>query len=266
MKPRSHLVVGSRIRGTLVRNEAELRRTFDRYLVEPGQESLAAGYPELRWPLLQRYLPSARTCVYSVSGIKDSDRGFLAAILSVKREQWPPDIGISTVQVSYNDQRILESGLRTVDRMISCGIFELELLSDGERLLAIDLNPRAFGFIMLDIALGNDLPWLWWQTTLGMGERQTISSTPPLECRFLVPYCFGHAIGRLLGPSRAVSVPNEQSAGRRWISMLGHPRDPVPMLLANARLLRLLPHHGGLVRPYLAAAVRARRAAPASSG
>jgi hypothetical protein len=132
--------------------------------------------------------------------------------------------------------------------------------------LAIDLNPRAFGFIMLDIALGNDLPWLWWQTTLGMAQRQTVSSHSPVECRFLVPYCFGRAIGRLFGRTRSVSASGEQMLGKRWISMLGHPSDPVPMLLAHVRLLRLLPHPGGLVRPYLAAAWRARRAAGASSG
>jgi hypothetical protein len=50
--------------------------------------------------------------------------------------------------------------------MQNFGIFEIELLVDSEHLCAIDLNPRAFGFLALDIARGIDLPWLWLSTTI----------------------------------------------------------------------------------------------------
>jgi D-aspartate ligase len=259
IKPKSHLVVGTSERGQLVHNEAQLRRAYRRYAVAPGQAQVAAEYPELRWPLLQRYLPSAQHCVYSVSGIKDVDRGILAATLTSKQEQWPPDIGVSTVQTVCNDKRILAAGLATVDKLLPCGIFELELLTDGEKLMAIDLNPRAFGFVMLDIAVGNDLPWLWWQTTLDMAElpkKQTNHAA--LECRFIVPYYFKRGIHRLFGLRGRPSSPSATSASAPWISMVGHRSDPLPMLLANLRLLRLLPHRGGLVRPYIAAAWRSR--------
>jgi D-aspartate ligase len=258
IKPKSHLVVGSEQRGHLVRDETELRKYYRRYSIAPGQAQLAALYPELRWPLLQRYLPDARHCVYSISGIKDADRGILAAALTCKRGQWPPDVGVSTVQAVCNDDRILAAGLQTVDKLISCGIFELELLTDGNQLLAIDLNPRAFGFMALDMAIGNDLPWLWWQTTVNStASRVAPRAYQALECRFVVPYYFGRAINKLLGPRSAES--QDDAWGKTpWVSMLGHRSDPLPMLLANLRLLRLLPHRGGLLRPYVAAAWHAR--------
>lgn len=259
VKPKSHLVVGASNRGQLVRSEAALRKAYHRYDVAPGHEEIAARYPELRWPLLQAYLPSAQTCVYSVSGIKDADRGILTAILTSKREQWPPDVGVSTVQGTCNDERILTAGLKTVDELISCGIFELELLTDGKKLLAIDLNPRAFGFMMLDMAVGNDLPWLWWQTTLGaVNPLQIARGLPEIESRFVVPYYFSHCIRGLFGPH---SDNRAAKHGTPWISMLGHRSDPLPMLLANLRLLRLLPHRGGLLRPFVAEARRAGRSA-----
>jgi D-aspartate ligase len=260
VKPKSHLVVGAAMRGHLVRKEADLRSVYRRYPVWPGQEQIAERYPELRWPLLQTYLPSARRCVYSVSGIKDSTGGFLAATLTSKREQWPPDVGVSTVQAVCHDQRILDAGLKSIDKLISRGIFELELLTDGDALLAIDLNPRAFGFMMLDIAVGNDLPWLWWQTTISAVEA-AVRSVPrsQLECRFVVPYYFGRAIRALLGPRRSAARPDRSNRKTPWISMVGHRGDPVPMLLAQLRMLRLLPHRGGLLRPYIAEAWRARR-------
>lgn len=258
IKPKSHLVVGSSQRGQLVHDEAGLRRGYRQYPVALGQEPLAADYPDLRWPLLQRYIPSARRCVYSISGIKDADTGMVSSLLTVKQSQWPPDIGVSTVQKVCNDQSILDAGLKTVDRLISRGIFELEIVLDSDKLVAIDLNPRAFGFIFLDMAVGNDLPWLWWQTTLGAIKPLPMPTERfEMECRFVVPYYFDRAIQKLFGPSR----PNSHSGrtSKSWISMLGHPNDPVPMLLANIRLLRLLPHPGGLLRPFLAAAARARR-------
>jgi D-aspartate ligase len=240
LKPKSHLGVGASERGHLIQDEAELRRRFAAYDPAPGQQSLTERYPELRWPLLQRYVPSARRLVYSVSGIKDPDLGIVAASLSYKREQWPPDMGTSTVQISSADQEILAAGLRTVDGLVTRGIFELELLTDAAGLLAIDLNPRAFGFINLDIALGNDLPWLWLQSTLGPvipQPRPTHDST--LEARHTMLHFLRElSVGRSRTAARPAIERRDPHRPRAWISILGYRSDPLPMLLSHALLLR----------------------------
>ncbi len=270
LKPKSHLAVGSHERGTVVRDRRALLSAFRSYPVVPGQQVIARRYPELLWPLLQRYVPSARRRVYSVSGFKDAQSGVVTAALSVKRWQWPPDTGTSTSQVSYNDATITAAGIAAVDKLLSRGLFELELLSDDSKLLAIDLNPRAFGFMALDLALGNDLPWLWYQST-----RQVVTplappaSHPMLEARFSIPHAVGRGILRLFG--------RRFPAGPRWrhgrvphrvLPMLGHWSDPLPLLVSNARLLR---HPGGLMRPFVTAARQEKEAqqhasTPASGG
>jgi D-aspartate ligase len=268
MKPKSHLVVGDE-RGRVLNDLRELREYYRPYEISPGRESLAERYPELLWPLLQKYVPSARTRVFSVSGYKDPDAGIIAASLSCKRRQWPPDTGISTSQVSAADARILSRGLETVDKLVSCGIFELELLESGAELLAIDLNPRAFGFIDLDIALGNDLPWLWFESTLrpltaGLATANPqrlpapLTVTPPkvIECRLPIPYTISRCINALFGVRSPDEIESNAVNATRVIPMLGHWDDPLPMLLANLRQLR---HPGGLIRPYVAAAAAQRR-------
>ena len=268
MKPKSHLVVGDE-RGRVLNDLRELREYYRPYEISPGRESLAERYPELVWPLLQKYVPSARTRVFSVSGYKDPDGGIVAASLSCKQRQWPPDTGISTSQVSAADARILSRGLETVDKLVSCGIFELELLESGTELLAIDLNPRAFGFIDLDIALGNDLPWLWFESTLrpltagaATGNPLPLSApltaVPPkvIECRLPIPYTISRCINALLGVRSADETEPNAVTATRVIPMLGHWDDPLPMLLANLQQLR---HPGSLIRPYIAAAVAQRR-------
>jgi hypothetical protein len=257
MKPRSHLAVGSAERGQVVHDIDALRAAYRPYPIAPGQEAIAMCYPELRWPLLQKYVPSARTRVFSVSGFKDPDGGIIASSLSCKRQQWPPDTGISTSQISCNDARVQAVGLATVDRLISRGIFELELLADGSELLAIDLNPRAFGFLALDMALGNDLPWLWFRSTLQLLTPEPVPAVQPIiESRLLIPYCIGRCVSALFR-ARGDKDPDgtPQPIPSASVSMLGNWSDPVPKLLSHLRLLR---HPGGLVKPYVRAALRAR--------
>ena len=246
IKPNSHLVVGTTERGRLIRDAGELRTHFRHYEIADGRQVLAERYPGLLLPVVQRYVPSARRCVYSVSGFKDRERGIVASSLSYKCEQWPPDVGTSVVQVSCSDERISRIGLRMVDALITRGIFELELLADGEHLLPIDLNPRAFGFIELDIALGRDLPWLWFRSTLG----EPAEETPPMPERALeARHRLLYSLRRLAGPRSARSASDvdwrARDRPRASISMLGHWSDPVPMWIGYAHQLR---HPRSLIR------------------
>jgi hypothetical protein len=244
LKPNSHLVVGFAERGILLRNEADLYRHFQRYEVRPGQEHLGEIYPETRWPVLQRYLPSARQRVYSVSGVKDSEGGVLSARVSYKCEQWPPDVGVSTLQVGCDDARVLERGLAVVDRVLSRGIFEIELLSDGDDLCPIDLNPRAFGFVALDIARGSDVPWLWYRSTLE--PQRPIPSCepcPPMMARSS-PLQF---IKAFFHRERFEALP------RASVSMLGNWRDPMPIMVCGLQSLR---HPRALLRAQLRTQLR----------
>jgi len=253
LKPKSHLAVGADERGCLVRDESDLLERYRRYAVCPGQESIAAAYPELRWPLIQRYVPSASSRVYSVTGMKDADGGVLAPSVSYKREQWPPIVGVSTVQIAFEDDRILRAGLEIVNKLLSRGIFEVELLVDGDVLYAIDLNPRGYGFLELDLARGADLPWLWYQSTFEVQRPCAVAMpTVSLEARNR----FRHLLNAVVGPWRDVHDDRrDPSKPRASVSMIGHWSDPVPMLLSNLQLFR---HPRSLWRS-LMASIRAQK-------
>jgi predicted ATP-grasp superfamily ATP-dependent carboligase len=249
MKAKSHLAVGMSERGAIIYSAQQLRQEFRPYDLMEGHAYIAERYPELRLPLLQKFIPSATTLVYSVSGFKDAERGIVAAALSYKSEQWPPKVGVSTHQVGCDDQQILQIGRDAVDRLLGCGIFELELLVDGDDLLAIDLNPRCFGFMLLDMARGSDLPWLWFQSTLGnRSVEQQPATLPALEGRQALPYYVSRLVGLLTGPDRRAKFLQFCCELRTpWVSMTGQWRDPVPKL---AGLFAMLRHPGSLIRPY----------------
>jgi D-aspartate ligase len=256
MKPKSHLAVGLD-RGHLLMDERDLLRHYRQYRIAPGQECIAASYPELAWPLLQRYIASARNRVYSVTGIKDADNGVLTACVSYKRDQWPPDTGVSTLQISHDDGRILEFGLNIVDKTLSRGIFEVELLAEGDALYAIDLNPRAFGFLELDLARGSDLPWLWFRSTLEV--QAPIPRRPPTEVPIEARHWLLRALKALAGaqapPDAAEAERSDRSKARVSVSMLGHRSDPLPMIISNLHLLR---HPRSLMRAQFASSGVAR--------
>jgi D-aspartate ligase len=249
LKAKSHLAVGMAERGTVVENGQQLRERFVAFAVVPGHESIAARYPELRLPLLQRFIPSADRRVYSVSGFKHAQLGIVSAAVSYKREQWPPKVGISTHQVGSASEQILQLGLLAVDQLVSCGIFELELLIDGDHLLAIDLNPRSFGFMNLDIARGSDLPWLWYLATHNqLPLLRAISQLPVMESRQSLPFFVSRLVMLLSGPRRRQQWRQFRNELRSsWVSMTGQWHDPAPKLLALFSVLR---HPGSLVRPY----------------
>jgi D-aspartate ligase len=260
LKPKSHLAVGSSERGRLLLNEAELLRHYRRYDVLPGQECIAAAYPELMWPLLQRYIASARNRVYSVSGIKDADGGIVTACVSYKRDQWPPDVGVSTVQVGYENQRVLDAGLHIVNQVLSRGIFEIELLADGDVLYAIDLNPRGFGFIELDIARGFDLPWLWFRSTV---ESLAPQPVPQLRVSVEARHRVMHIFRALLGPGgRSGELPlkerRDPNRPRSSVSMQGSWSDPLPLIISNLYLMR---HPRSFLRSQFASSRASRRSA-----
>lgn len=252
LKAKSHLVVGMAERGAVVENEQQLRERFVTYDVVAGHECIVERYPELRLPLLQRFIPSAGQRVYSVSGFKDARLGIVTAALSYKCEQWPPKVGTSTHQVGSSNKGILREGIAAVDQLLSCGIFELEMLVDGRDLLAIDLNPRSFGFMSLDIARGSDLPWLWFQSTLD--SLSVLETTRPLrvmEGRQALPFYVSRLIMLLSSPNRKENMRRfKAELNSPWISMTGQWCDPIPKLLA---LLGPLRHPRSLIRPYLRA-------------
>ena len=130
-------------------------------------------------------------------------------------------------------------------------------MADGDALYAIDLNPRAFGFLELDLARGADLPWLWFRSTI---EGQAPSSPQPLSnVPIQARHWFLHFIkvmARGITPSRAVAAEeNVRKSPRVSVSMLGHRSDPLPMIISNLHLLR---HPRSLVRAQFASSRVAR--------
>lgn len=202
IKPRSHVHLPSD-RGGVVDNLDQVRKRLLDYEAMARQ---AKGRQRDYLPLVQQYLPTINEACNSVSGVLAADGQALALSGSRKLAQAPPRTGVGIWFERVDDPDLLALGGEYAKRLIGRGMFELELVPDPDdgRLLAIDLNPRAFGQMDLDISAGKVLPLMWLDTVLGTQSRCEIQ---PRQARHAInPVYF-----RLAGASMP-SVREQRSA------------------------------------------------------
>jgi predicted ATP-grasp superfamily ATP-dependent carboligase len=252
LKPRSHVAIGQN-RGGVVHNRAELEAAATPYLIGEGHTAAMAVDPHLAWPLIQRYLPPDRVEVISVSGCLAGDGRLTAVGHSRKAATWPPGVGVGTQFEWLGQQPFTERAVDAVRQLIGFGLFELEVCYDrvtGEA-RPIDLNPRGFGQMSLDMAHGNDLPRLWYESltgeTLPGVHRRRLRSRPAGMWRMAIPYYVAQVFEVTHGPRRLRALGS-------WIRNVSSPstgavadiRDPLPAFVYSLMFFR---HPGGLLRP-----------------
>ena len=96
-------------------------------------------------------------------------RGELVCVAQQVAERiFPPGLGISAAARTVAlDPELATGAARLVEGIGWSGIFQLQLLRDGDAHHLIDLNPRMYGSLALVIAAGLDLPSIWADLLLG---------------------------------------------------------------------------------------------------
>jgi D-aspartate ligase len=241
IKPKTHIGIGLDYRGAIVRSEEELSAAMRPLPVAGFWSKRLEHWTDLQWPMLQQYLPEARQRVYNVSGYVDETRGVVAMAGACKTSHFPPGVGIGASCDSSESPALLDAARRIATRVLANGLFDVEFIEHDGVMLAIDFNPRLGALASFDIARGNDLPWLWYQATLG--QRPVVQPPPKngLTWRHEVPFHLRRLIQLLRGPRRAqrfdeyrqclrqpsISVVEQADFLPRWIHRLGmfrHPR------------------------------------------
>ena len=176
LKPRSHVGIGMH-RGVVVRDAGRARPRLPAVRVGERHAAALRHVPDLSMPLIQRYCEQGTVDVISLSGCLDRDGSVLALDHSRKVSQAPRRFGVGTMfepvrrSQPFTPLRWTPSARSSVPGSSSSRCWWTR--STGEH-WAIDLNPRGFGQMSLDIALGNDLPRIWYESVTGR-------AAPPLD-------------------------------------------------------------------------------------
>ena len=251
LKPRSHVGIGLH-RGTVVRSSDELTFAYRSYEVGDGHRAALAHVPDLASPMIQRYVEPGAADVVSVSGCLDRSGSVLALGYSRKVSQAPKRFGVGTMFERVPPPAFTGDAVDAVRAIVGSGLFELEVLVDrstGEH-WAIDLNARGFGQMSLDIAVGNDLPRLWYQSVTGtrLSPARTRRRRPDLWHDAVASH-LDFAARLLRGPERRAIL--RDGFGRTATTKVGAAfewRDPLPGTIFGLMHLR---HPRALLRQFL---------------
>lgn len=170
IKPRTQAFLQNHPKGAVgPRDPGLLRAAYDRFLGESRYgEPVASEMPELTRPMLQRYYPDAAQSIHSVTGFRDRTGRHLVMLGSIKVLQRPRTVGIGLCFESTPvEPGLFERVGRFLEGIGYYGVFELEFVRDEERLLLIDMNPRFYHHIALDVERGLDLPRLAYSAAEG---------------------------------------------------------------------------------------------------
>lgn len=251
LKPKTHVAVGW-ARGCLVESPDELKAHYQPYAIPDTRRPVSDRYPDLVLPLIQEYVPGTLDGLYSVSGLLNESGEAVAVAASRKLAQWPPALGIGIEFEATHNEALIKTGLTVARSVLGSGLFELELIWD-ERLsqwLAIDLNPRAHGFISFDVARHNDLPLLWYQLATGERIAPTSTAADGVNLRWVhsLPRHVSRWVDLLRGPNRVEQLRALLSSEhQKQVDIVNDPDDPLPTAAFMAMMLR---HPGGLIRPF----------------
>jgi D-aspartate ligase len=252
LKPRTHAGIGM-FRGSVVRSDAELAMCFERQALTAGHTTVLAHDADVGLPIVQRYHDLGTVDVVSITGCLDEDGGVLALGHCRKLSQSPPRLGVGTMFEPIPEPPFTAAAVHAVREVLGSGLFELEVLVDrgtGE-FWALDLNPRAFGQISLDIALGNDLPRLWYEELTGTELPSTPAVHPRPEFWHDTASTYAELAVRLLrGPDRRNTLDRARDRlSTPRVGAMFDRRDPLPGLVYGLQQVR---HPRSFMKPILA--------------
>ena len=161
--------------------EGSLRQGRARLCAE--EDEVVAAVAELGAPVaVQEFVVQAR--IVSCAGVRLGN-DLVGMTFARYSRTWPPQVGSASMARTIEPPDGLAHAVEDLLRRVGWnGIFELELLDLGRRFAAIDLNPRLFGWLVLAIRAGANLPALWCDHVLRRSSVRTGPAEPGVVYRW----------------------------------------------------------------------------------
>ena len=222
VKPRTQVMaLGGRKGGRVYERTALAKACRDYRLDEEQLRRLGPHMQQAGRPLVQALFP-ARESIYTVDGFVDR-KGEMVTLGCNKVLQRPRRVGPGIIFDHAPVPPALAEGLRRLWLNTGFhGVFDVEFVVDGDRTMLIDLNPRFYNHMALEIERGMPLPWLAYLGALG--DEAALAEalrTARAECRedarvyvHRVPTYLMLALQRMVGNMSKEEV----RTWRRWIA------------------------------------------------
>ncbi len=174
VKPRTQVFLTPHQKGRVVQRAEELAPLYEDLLHATSHaRTLVESAPDVDGPIVQAFADTRADGVYSLSGFIDETGEIFAVEASRKLLQWPPRLGVGTCFEATEVRGDLADAVARLLRHAGYhGAFEVEFVRVDGRYRIIDVNPRFYGQMQLDVARGLDLPRMMYVAALG--ERREL--------------------------------------------------------------------------------------------
>jgi predicted ATP-grasp superfamily ATP-dependent carboligase len=254
MKPRAHIALPF-ARGRVLEDAKSLRTHIGSMAPDDSTRDIVARFPGVEIPMLQSLLVVER--LVSVSGLLVDGR-VCAMSASVKSLTWPPPLGVGLIFTPAPDEPFMQDAARYVEATLGEGLFELEICIDPRDTVprVLDVNPRAFGQISLDMARGLDLPGLWIRRARGEAIEDARPTRNVSGWQHSLPLAIARAVDLAAGRNRSATLHAViEDLRQHRVDVVFDKRDPLPGAVFIGSMLQ---HPGGLVKPFVREAIKNR--------
>jgi predicted ATP-grasp superfamily ATP-dependent carboligase len=169
VKPQTQILFASHTKGLRADDGAELTARFREFLARNHYgQALLEFDPGAEVPMIQEMHAEAATGIYSLSGFVDPTAELFVARAAVKVLQRPRKLGIGLCfEEAPVRPELAAKVAQLCQRLGYFGVFEVEFIAAGERMLALDFNPRLYSQMAFDIDRGVPLPLLVYLGAIG---------------------------------------------------------------------------------------------------
>jgi D-aspartate ligase len=257
LKQRTQIFSNTASKGALILWPEDLLPRYRRFVaVNRHAPEVRARMPFASWPLMQEFCADAKNGSYLVSGFVNSTHTEIAAKAAVKVLQYPRTLGIALCMEQAQLDPKLTARILALCRLTGYfGVFQIEFLTDGERKLLIDFNPRYYHYMAFDMARGLQFPWFAQLGACGheealaaaLAQARTIADAPQLAFSSRLQFNEMLWAQRLTGTMSAIDVRRWRSWRRKnqgcMVDALADPKDRWPeSIAALSNLWRHLRH------------------------
>lgn len=173
IKPQTQILYFPHPKGAVVRDRASLPQAYAAFVARARHaEALLRFDPEARRPLLQAFFPQAANGIYNVAGFIDESGELFLARASRKVLQRPRRLGVGICFEWAPLKGDIAARVAALCRRVGYhGVFEVELVEEGDRLLLLDFNPRFYGEMGFELARGLPLAQCAYLAALGRRDE-----------------------------------------------------------------------------------------------
>lgn len=159
--------------------------------------------PVERWPILQQTLQGRK---YKLDGVFEHGRCIGAGTYEILRCKGAGKFGTSTYRITADFPELERHCIRALECLNWHGMFNTDWICDADgtpRL--IDINGRLSGGVAVPTIAGMDLPWLWYQVSIGAEDITPMKQQPGVRVRWLLGDAIGLVEHVTTGQARAVA-------------------------------------------------------------